>query len=91
LKTKKQNQTEPKPKKSEKNRVKLEKPSQTGLNRLLFGFGFFKKNWFDYFFYKNRTEQKIITRTCKHGELWIELCFVLLIILKLFGSLIYIL
>jgi hypothetical protein len=32
-----------------------------GLNRFRFGFGFFKKNQFGYFFYKNRTESKMIT------------------------------
>jgi hypothetical protein len=76
LKPKKLNRTEPKPKKTKKNRVKLdknqvepnkqsqtEKPSQTGLNRFLF---FKKKLGFVIFFYKNRTEPKMITPISHH-------------------------
>jgi hypothetical protein len=65
--------TEPNPnrKKLEKNRAKLKKPSQTGLNRFLssktepkpiglnrfhFGFGLKKNFSLVIFFYKNRTE-----------------------------------
>jgi len=65
--------TEPNPnrKKPEKNRAKLKKPSQTGLNRFLssktepkpvglnrfqFGFGLKKISVWLFFFYKNRTE-----------------------------------
>jgi hypothetical protein len=37
-----------------------------------------------------QTYRSLRKNTSKFGELWKELCFVLFIILKLFGSLIYI-
>jgi hypothetical protein len=72
---KKPSQTGKKPSQTRKNRVKLKKLSQTGLNRFLskksnrtktsqfepVSVFFFNSVWF--FFYKNRTEPKMITPT----------------------------